>query len=222
MIKNSIKLALLSLVFTLLACTGNTEKQASKRPTGPKAPTKDYLITIHTKFGDMKAILYRETPIHYANFIKLAQEGFYDGTTFHRVISDFMIQGGDPNSKDAIPGNDGTGGPGYTQKAEINPNLKHKFGVIAAARTGGPQNPDKRSSGSQFYIVENPEGVAFLDNEYTVFGQIIEGLDIIHTISQQEKSSGDRPLENIEMTIDVKEISVKKLKKQFGDNYNKQ
>lgn len=222
MIKNSLKLAIVGLLITILACTTSTEKKASKRPTGPKAPTKDYLITIHTKFGDMTAVLYRETPIHYENFIKLAQEGFYDGTTFHRVILDFMIQGGDPNSKDSIDGNDGMGGPGYTQKAEITPNLKHKFGAIAAARTGGPQNPEKRSSGSQFYIVENPDGVGFLDNEYTVFGQIIDGLDIIHTIAEQAKNSGDRPLENIEMSIEVKEMSVKKLKKKFGDNYNKQ
>ena len=133
-----------------------------------------------------------------------------------------MIQGGDPNSKDSIPGNDGMGGPGYTQKAEISSSLKHEFGAIAAARTGGPQNPDKRSSGSQFYIVENVDGVPFLDNEYTVFGQVIEGLDLIHVIAQQEKSSGDRPEEDIEMTIEVKEMSVKKLKKQFGENYNKQ
>jgi cyclophilin family peptidyl-prolyl cis-trans isomerase len=222
MIKNSIRLALISLAFTLLACTGSTDKKPSKRPVAHKAPTKDYLITIHTKFGDMKAVLYRETPIHYDNFVKLAQEGFYDGTTFHRVISDFMIQGGDPNSKDSIPGNDGMGGPGYTQKAEISSSLKHEFGAIAAARTGGPQNPDKRSSGSQFYIVENVDGVPFLDNEYTVFGQVIEGLDLIHVIAQQEKSSGDRPEEDIEMTIEVKEMSVKKLKKQFGENYNKQ
>ena len=222
MIRNSIRLALISLAFTLLACTGSTEKKPSKRPTGPKAPTKDYLITIHTKFGDMKAVLYRETPAHYDNFIKLAKEGFYDGTTFHRVISDFMIQGGDPNSKDSIPGNDGMGGPGYTVEAEITPSLKHKFGALAAARTGGPQNPQKRSSGSQFYIVENVDGVGFLDNEYTVFGQVIEGLDLIHTIAQQEKSPRDRPLENIEMTVEVKKMSIKKLKEKFGDNYNKQ
>jgi cyclophilin family peptidyl-prolyl cis-trans isomerase len=222
MIKNSIKIAFIGLVVTLLACTASSDKKPSKRPTQAKAPTKDYLITIHTKFGDMKAILYRETPEHYDNFIKLAKEGFYDGTTFHRVISDFMIQGGDPNSKDSIPGNDGMGGPGYTTKAEINPKLKHKFGAIAAARTGGPSNPEKRSSGSQFYIVENIDGVGFLDNEYTVFGQVIEGLDIIHTIAQQEKAANDRPLENIEMTIEVKEMSIKKMKKKFGESYNKQ
>ena len=170
----------------------------------------------------MEAVLFRETPLHYANFIKLAKEGFYDGTTFHRVISEFMIQGGDPNSKDSIVGNEGMGGPGYTQEAEITTKLKHKFGAIAAARTGGPQNPEKRSSGSQFYIVENLDGVPFLDNDYTVFGQVIDGLDIIHMIAEAEKDSGNKPVEDIEMTVEVKEMSIKKLKKRFGNNYNKQ
>lgn len=222
MIKNSLKLAFISLLMTLVACGGGHDKKPSKRPTPPPAPTTDYLIIISTKFGNMKAVLYRETPIHRDNFIKLAKDGFYDGTTFHRVISDFMIQGGDPLSKDSIAGNDGTGGPGYTLEAEIKPILKHKFGAIAAARTGGPSNPQKRSSGSQFYIVENEEGVGFLDNEYTVFGQVIEGFDIIHTIVQQEKSSSDRPLENIEMAVEVEELSVEELEKRFGKGYNKQ
>ena len=109
-------------------------------------------------------------------------------------MKDFMIQGGDPNSKDSIPTNDGIGGPGYTQKAEITSKLKHKFGALAAARLGDGQNPERRSSGSQFYIVENEDGTSFLDNNYTVFGQIVEGFDIIHTVTDQETDERDRPL----------------------------
>jgi len=221
MFRNSLKLAFITLLITLLSC-GENAKQPSKRPTPPPVPTTDFLITIHTKFGDMKAILFQETPIHSLNFVKLAKKGFYDGTTFHRIITDFMVQGGDPLSKDDNPTNDGTGGPGYTQQAEITSKLKHKFGAIAAARLGGPSNPEKRSSGSQFYIVENEEGVPFLNNEYTVFGQVIEGLDILHTIVNQKKDERDRPLENIEMSIEVETYAIEKLKKLYGNKYNKQ
>ena len=161
----------------------------------------------------MKAVMFEETPLHKENFVKLAKKGFYDGTTFHRVIEEFMIQGGDPLSKDDIPENDGTGDPGYTQQAEITFKLKHKFGSIAAARKGGPSNPQKRSGGSQFYIVDNEAGVPFLDNEYTVFGQVIDGLDIIHKIAQEKKDARDRPLENIEMSVEVETLPRTKLVK---------
>src|SRR6266516_566856 len=123
--------------------------------TKTHAQKKDFVITINTKYGDMVAILYDETPKHKANFIKLAKEHYFDSLMFHRVIAGFMIQGGDPNSKKAKPGeNLGMGGPGYTVEAEFNPKFFHKKGVLAAARTGGPSNPTKASSGSQFYIVQ--------------------------------------------------------------------
>lgn len=115
---------------------------------------KDDVVTISTRFGEMKALLFDETPKHKENFLKLAKEGFFNGTTFHRVIKDFMIQGGDPNSKDDNPGNDGQGGPGYTIEAEFNPKFFHVKGALSAARLGDGQNPQKRSSGSQFYIVQ--------------------------------------------------------------------
>lgn len=217
---NKLILLLLSAAM-LIACSEN-EKKPSKRPQPKTLPTTDMLITIHSKFGDMKAILYRETPLHRENFLKLVKEEYYDSTTFHRVIPDFMIQGGDPNSKDTITTNDGQGGPGYTIANEIKPTLKHKFGAIAAARTGGPQNPEKRSSGSQFYIVENKQGTPFLDNEYTVFGQVIEGLDIIEKISQVETGENDRPIENVEMAIETEEVPIKELEKRYGKEYNKQ
>ena len=112
-------------------------------------------FVVHTDYGDMKGILYNETPQHRDNFVKLVKEGFYTDLLFHRVIPDFMIQGGDPDSKDAKPGVPlGSGGPGYKVPAEFNKTLIHKKGALSAARQGDRQNPEKASSGSQFYIVE--------------------------------------------------------------------
>ena len=119
------------------------------------AQKKDYVVTIKTSYGDIAAILYDETPKHKANFIKLAREHFFDSTLFHRVIEGFMIQGGDPESKSAVPGQPlGRGGPGYTIDAEFNPKFIHERGSLAAARMGDQANPTKASNGSQFYIVQ--------------------------------------------------------------------
>ncbi len=119
------------------------------------AQKKDHVVTISTDMGDMVAILYDETPKHKENFIKLINEHFYDSLVFHRVIEGFMIQGGDPDSKNAQPGQRlGTGGPGYTVEAEFNPKFFHMKGALSAARLGDQQNPTKASSGSQFYIVQ--------------------------------------------------------------------
>ena len=118
-----------------------------------KTNEKVVKFVIHTDFGDMKGFLYNETPKHRDNFVKLVKSGYYDGTLFHRVINGFMIQGGDPDSKKAKPGQPlGRGGPGYTVPAEFNPTLTHKRGALAAAGQGD-LNPQKASSGSQFYIV---------------------------------------------------------------------
>lgn len=161
---------------------------------------------IHTDLGDMKGILYNETPKHRDNFIKLAKSGFFDGTLFHRVIPGFMIQGGDPSSKGAQKGQQlGAGGPGYTVPAEFNPNLKHKKGALAAARLGDGQNPQKASSGSQFYIVEGANGAHQLDNQYTVFGEVTEGLDVISKIAAVPKDQANRPLTDIKMTVRIVE-----------------
>ncbi len=190
------------------------------------------LVLIETPYGNIKAKLYNSTPQHRDNFIKLANEGFYDGLLFHRVIPNFMIQGGDPNSKGAAPGQGlGSGGPGYTIPAEIG--AKHFRGALSAARTGGPSNPEKRSSGSQFYIVQNgitPEmtqvisqkqagGVVYspaeieyykqvggypgLDGEYTVFGQVIEGMEAVDKIAAVQRDGRDRPLEDVTMKVSV-------------------
>ncbi|HLZ15459.1 MAG TPA: peptidylprolyl isomerase [Cyclobacteriaceae bacterium] len=268
-----------------------------------KPSKKDFVVTIKTSYGDMVMILYNETPKHKANFIKLAKQHYFDSLMFHRVIAGFMIQGGDPDSKKAKPGeNLGMGGPGYTVEAEFNPKLFHKKGALAAARTGGPSNPTKASSGSQFYIVQgtvlgssaaeelridqsklnqglqqfvvkpehqamrdtlgkiytsgnmdafkkkvfalapeieketgikimkdvSPEkvktystlgGVPFLDGDYTVFGEVIRGLDVLDKIAMVKKDGTDRPLEDVRMFVSVEELSKKKITKRYGFLY---
>lgn len=184
-----------------------------------KKPKKDTIVTISTQFGDMVVVLYDETPQHKANFLKLAKEGFYNNTTFHRVIDDFMIQGGDKNSKDDDKTNDGAGDIGYQIPAEFNPQLKHVYGALAAARQGDFVNPERQSSGSQFYIVENHNGTPHLDNQYTVFGQVISGLDVIDKIADQAKDARDRPLTDIRMTVKSEKLKKKKITKKYGYNY---
>lgn len=242
-------------------------------------------VKIQTTLGDIIVRLYDETPQHRDNFVKLAKEGYYDGTLFHRVIKDFMIQGGDPDSKGAPAGKMlGVGGPDYTIEAEIKSGLYHKRGALAAARQGDEVNPERRSSGSQFYIVwgqvynegqlrqfskqmemqqmqavfnalakehhdeimqmrrernraglqELQEklaaeaeaqvkaqgagmtdeqraiystigGTPHLDGQYTVFGEVEEGLDIVEMIQQSKTARGDRPVDDIEMRVVVME-----------------
>ena len=128
-------------------------------------------VKIETTLGDIIVRLYDETPIHRDNFVKLVKEGYYDGTLFHRVIKDFMIQGGDPDSKGAPAGKMlGVGGPDYTLEAEIKDNLYHKRGALAAARQGDEVNPERRSSGSQFYIVW---GQVYKENQLNQLGKQI-------------------------------------------------
>lgn len=241
-------------------------------------------VKISTTLGDIVVRLYDETPLHRDNFVKLVKEKFYDGTLFHRVIKDFMIQGGDPDSKGAPAGKQlGMGGPGYTIPAEINPNLIHKRGALAAARQGDEVNPERRSSGSQFYIVWGQQykegqmkqlakqmemqqlqtafnqlvtenraeimqlrrnrdqaglqemqerlvaqaqakvkadgvqgltaqqqeayttigGTPHLDNQYTVFGEVEEGMDVVEKIQTTATKPGDRPVQDISMTMEI-------------------
>jgi peptidyl-prolyl cis-trans isomerase B (cyclophilin B) len=240
-------------------------------------------VKIQTMLGDIVVRLYDETPLHRDNFVKLVKEGYYDGTLFHRVIKDFMIQGGDPDSKGAPSGKMlGAGGPGYTIEAEIKDNLFHKRGALAAARQGDQVNPERRSSGSQFYItwgqvysegqlrqfskqlrmqrvqdafnalaaehrseiiqmrkdrdrtglqelqdrlVAEAEkrvgstglsdeqiqvystvgGTPHLDGQYTVFGEVEEGLDVVEMIQGTATGRGDRPVDDIEMRVSVME-----------------
>lgn len=249
-----------------------------------KQKQQDTLVTIQTKYGDITVKLYNDTPKHKENFIKLVNEGFYNGLLFHRVIQHFMIQGGDPTSKNAEPGKRlGGGSPGYTIEAEFMPEKHfHKRGALAAARTGGPSNPEKRSGGSQFYIIQgrtftngqldtlevaknaqlknhlfseclkeskdelakfrqnndqagfnicvaelrakadslfNASGEKFtftpeqrkvyttvggypsLDGEYTVFGEVVDGMDVVDKIAAVETDKYNRPLEDIDMKM---------------------
>jgi len=175
------------------ACTGYRTAQ-DQTPVG----------VIKTKFGDIIVELYdKDAPQHVANFMKLASEGFYNGCTFHRVIPGFMIQGGDPNSKDSERVNDGLGGPGYTIPAEIK--RKHKRGALAAARLGDQTNPQRASSGSQFYIcVGSP---SHLDGAYSVFGEVIDGMDVVDQIAAQPRDQRDNPLDRVEMTVEIRKRS---------------
>ena len=158
------------------------------------------VFDIVTNYGTIKIKLYADTPLHKTNFAKLALSGFYDGLLFHRVINGFMIQGGDPLTKDpANAAKFGTGGPGYTIPAEILPEHHHKKGALAAARRGDAANPMKESSGSQFYIVQNEQTCAQLDGAYTVFGETIEGLDVIDKIAAVETDPRDRPLAQVKI-----------------------
>ncbi len=190
-----------------------------------QAQTKKVLI--ETNLGNMTVVLYDETPQHRDNFVKLVNDGFYDGLLFHRVINHFMIQGGDPDSKNAQPSQIlGNGGPGYTIPAEFVPKYYHKKGALAAARLSDGQNPQKESSGSQFYIVhgrtfssadlDNIEnrmnknftteqrqtyqtegGSPHLDGDYTVFGEIIDGFDVLDIIAGSRVGENDRPLDDV-------------------------
>lgn len=187
---------------------------------------KEHHALIATDYGDIKIVLYNSTPQHRDNFIKLVKSGFYDSLLFHRVINDFMIQGGDPTSKHSADGDLlGSGGPGYEVPAEIG--APHLRGTLAAARL---PSSDKRSSGSQFYIITGHQqneselnyyeeqkhikyndaqrrtymsqgGYPSLDQEYTVFGEVESGMEVVDKISQEPKDAHDRPLKNIRMKI---------------------
>ena len=169
----------------------------------PEEPVFDII----TNMGTIKVKLYSGTPKHRENFAKLAFSKYYDGIIFHRVINGFMIQGGDPLTKDiyADPAKYGTGGPDYTIPAEFVPEYTHKKGALAAARRGDEANPLKESSGSQFYIVQNESTCAQLDGNYTVFGQTVEGFDVIDKIAAVETNNRDcpvTPVKIITITLD--------------------
>jgi len=169
---------------------------ACNKDEDPDPVVKHNVIKIQTTMGDIIIWLYDETPLHKHNFDSLTRAGFYNGLIFHRVINDFMIQGGDPLGT-------GTGGPGYKIPAEILSSLTHIYGAVGAARDN---NPLKESSGSQFYIVENSNGTPTLDGNYTVFGQTISGLDVVSQIAEVPTNSNDKPLTDVVMT-EVKVIS---------------
>ncbi|WP_019947613.1 peptidylprolyl isomerase [Hymenobacter aerophilus] len=206
-----------ALLLVLVLTLAIPAVQAAKKPRKSK---KDELVTISTSLGDIRLVLSELTPVHRANFLKLARSGFYNGTTFHRVILNFMVQGGDPNSKDADPSNDGQGPANeQTLPAEIRPELTHARGAVAAARTADFVNPERRSSASQFYIVQNPKGTPHLNGQYTVFGQVISGQDVVDKIAQQPTGPANRPLTDIKMTMKVEKLKKKKITELYGYQY---
>lgn len=220
--------AALALATVVGAQSGNKERRS--------------LVEINTTAGRMVVELYNETPLHRDNFLKLVKEHYYDSTLFHRVISGFMIQGGDPDSKLAEDRTKplGDGGPEYTIPAEFRPELFHRKGALAAARESDDINPEKASNGSQFYIVQGrtwrpsdldrlaenkngdrPDSLAWhytdeqkdlywkmggaphLDGNYTVFGQLLEGMDVLDLIAGQPTDANDRPLTDVRMWMRV-------------------
>jgi cyclophilin family peptidyl-prolyl cis-trans isomerase len=163
---------------------------------------------METTHGTMKIKLYSKTPLHRENFTNLVAENYYDGIRFHRVIEGFMIQTGDPLSRDTSMINSwGTGGPDKTVPAEFIAEYGHKKGAIAAARKGDMANPKKASSGSQFYIVHDPNTCIHLDGQYTVFGEVTEGLEVIDAIATVATDRYDRPYEDV-MILSIKPAYV--------------
>ncbi|MEG0602572.1 MAG: peptidylprolyl isomerase [Mucinivorans sp.] len=156
----------------------------------------NYQALIITSYGQITVKLNNDTPLHRDNFVKLAREGFYDSLLFHRVISEFVIQAGDPASRHAAPGEKlGQGDPEYTLPSEIIPTRYHKIGVLAAARQDDEANPTRRSSGSQFYITVAVVGR--LNGLYTIFGEVIDGQKVADKISRAPRDENDRPKKDV-------------------------
>lgn len=186
----------------------------------PRPSKKDDVVTIRTSLGDIRLILFSDTPLHRTNFLKKAESGYYDGTTFHRVIPGFMVQGGDPNSKDRDPDNDGQG-PAHepTTPAELAAGHRHVYGAVAAARQADFVNPQRASNASQFYLVVNPQGVPALDGQYTVFGQVISGQEVLAKIAALPRDARDRPLTDLPMKMTVERLKKKKIEQLYGYSY---
>jgi peptidyl-prolyl cis-trans isomerase B (cyclophilin B) len=189
---------LVAIVWIWTEAVWTAEKAPSGQAQGASADKGPRAI-IKTKFGEIELKFFSDkAPKHVENFLTLTKKGFYNGTVFHRVIPGFMIQGGDPNTKDSAKKElYGMGGPGYSVKAEFN-DIPHKRGIVSMARS---QDPD--SAGSQFFIVV--EDSRFLDNKYTVFGEVIKGLGVADKIVNQPRDARDNPLERIEMTVTLVE-----------------
>lgn len=189
------------LLFTVLFMQGCEQKQSQKEEIKDMAETSavpEAKAVIETKFGNIELQFFPDVaPKHVSNFIELAEKGFYDGTTFHRVIPGFMIQGGDPNSKDPDKSTHGTGGPGYSLKAEFN-DRSHKRGILSMARSADPD-----SAGSQFFICVADS--VFLDRQYTVFGEVVSGMEVVDQIVNQPRDGRDNPEERVEMKVRIVE-----------------
>jgi peptidyl-prolyl cis-trans isomerase B (cyclophilin B) len=228
--KKNFFILFLGMAAALMSMPPATQLTATQSPANKTNMDTATYVLISTNLGDIKIRLYDETPQHKANFLKIIADGVLDSTLFHRVIPQFMIQGGDPNSKNAVPGQRlGMGGLDYRVPAELDKNLIHKRGVLAAARDG---NPQKASSSTQFYIVQGktytedelntmgsrtglswtPEqrevyktigGTPMLDMGYTVFGEVVEGMNVVDAITQMSRDANDRPYEDVRMRAAV-------------------
>jgi peptidyl-prolyl cis-trans isomerase B (cyclophilin B) len=173
-----------------------TEVRHRKFSSEEIASMEKTTAVIHTKLGDIKLAFYPDlAPNHVESFITLAKKGFFDGTTFHRVVPGFVIQGGDPNTKDPDRSTHGMGGPGYQIKAEFS-DKPHKRGTLSMARSAHPD-----SAGSQFFICVAP--AAFLDGKYTVFGEVTSGMDVVDKIVAQPRDPRDNPVDRIEMKVEI-------------------
>jgi peptidyl-prolyl cis-trans isomerase B (cyclophilin B) len=186
------------VLMLMIAVTAYSEVRHKKFTKEEIKKMADTRAVIETKFGNMEIKFFPDVaPNHVDNFIKLAKEGFYNGTTFHRVIPGFMIQGGDPNSKDHDKSMHGMGDPGYKLKAEFN-DKSHKRGILSAARSGHPD-----SAGSQFFICV--ADAPHLDKQYTVFGEVVSGIEVVDKIVGQPRDRRDNPDERIEIKVKVEE-----------------
>lgn len=180
------------------ACRNESEQAAETQTEMENTQIAEPQFDMVTSHGTMRLKLYSMTPKHRDNFVKLVKEHYYDGLRFHRVIEGFMIQGGDPYSRDTSKADLwGQGGPDYTVPAEFVNQYWHKKGAIAAARKGDMANPTKASSGSQFYIVHDENACLHLDGQYSIFGEVIEGLEVIDKIAAVETDYYDRPMEDV-------------------------
>ena len=182
------------------SCSNSSQKDAAANETTEMENTQiaEQEYDIVTTHGTMRVKLYNKTPKHRDNFKKLVAEKYYDGIRFHRVIEGFMIQAGDPYSRDTSMINMwGQGGPDYTVPAEFVNEYWHKKGALAAARKGDMANPTKASSGSQFYIVHDENACLHLDGQYSIFGEVVEGLDVIDKIASVDVDRMDRPYEDV-------------------------
>jgi peptidyl-prolyl cis-trans isomerase A (cyclophilin A) len=225
--------AILFLFFFLISCKDNTNtvvNQVEKQPkiekkveqrhpfelenfviTEENAPeyllwlaerNKKNIVWIHTEFGSIKIELFQETPMHRANFINLVEKEYFNTTYFHRVVKGFIIQGGNSDEMNTQKHRKEIGK--FLIPSEFSPKLKHHYGALAAARSW-ENNPEKKSSPYEFYIIQNKNGSYHLDGEHTVFGKVVKGFDVLEKIAQQPTDAAEFPLLNIEMTVNFKE-----------------
>ena len=197
---------LLLLAFSVIAISCNKDEEEEQEPE----PVKYEVVKVETDFGDFMIWLYDVTPLHKQNFLDLTNQGFYDSLIYHRVVDDFVVQGGDPEGT-------GYGGPGYTIPAEIIDSMQHQYGAVGAARQSDYWNPERESNGSQYYIVCDPDGEPNLDSLYTIFGYVFSGMDAVFNISKVDVDTNARPVDDVFM----KNLSVEKYTEaELKDDFN--